>query len=71
MRSCHAAHNARARLDAPGQILPVYLAFFKNIDPPFAEAQAIAARFIPITEARGLPPVELQLLQRAYQYIMG
>lgn len=61
----------RAKVDVPGAVVPVYLAFFKNIDPPFSGADKIGAKFIAITEARGLPPVELQLLQKTYQYIMG
>lgn len=60
----------RARLDVPGEIMPIYLAQFKSIDPPFAAAEKIAAKFIAITEARALPSVELQLLQKSYQYIM-
>ncbi len=60
----------RARLDVPNGILPIYLAQFKNIDPPFEAVESIGAKFIAITQARTQPPVELQLLQKAYQYIM-
>lgn len=59
------------KLDVPNQVIPVYLGYFKNIDPPFDEVATIGAKFIAITEARRLPPVELQLLQKAYQYLMG
>lgn len=61
----------RARLDIPGQIMPIYLAAFKTIDPPFDEVEKAGAKFVAITEARGLPPAELQVLQKAYQYLMG
>jgi hypothetical protein len=52
-------------------IVPVLLAGFTSIDPPFAAAEAIGARFAPITEARGLPAVELELLRRAYEVLIG
>jgi hypothetical protein len=44
---------------------------FTSIDPPFAAAEAIGGRFIAITEARGLPPVELDLLRKAYEILIG
>jgi hypothetical protein len=49
----------------------VLLAGFTSIDPPFAAAESVAARFAPITEARGLPAVELELLRRAYEVLIG
>jgi hypothetical protein len=51
--------------------VPVLLAGFTSIDPPFAAAEAIGARFAPITEARGVPPVELELLRHAYEVLIG
>ena len=51
--------------------VPVLLAGFTSIDPPFAAAEAIGARFVAITEARGLPAVELELLRRAYEVLIG
>jgi hypothetical protein len=42
-----------------------------SIDPPFDAAAGVGAQFIPLTEARGLKPAEMELLQRAYQFIMG
>ncbi len=51
--------------------VPVLLAGFTSIDPPFAAAEAIGARFVAITEARGLPTVELELLRRAYEVLIG
>ncbi|MEJ2059341.1 MAG: hypothetical protein P8Y64_02480 [Gammaproteobacteria bacterium] len=61
----------RAWLDTPDGPLPVHLVRFTGIDPPFAEAERIGAGFITLTEARTLPPVELQLLQQAYRVILG
>ena len=60
----------RARLDVPGDIVSIYLVRFKDMDPPFEAVEQAGAKFIAITEARGLPPVQLQLLQKTYQYIM-
>jgi hypothetical protein len=51
--------------------VPVLLAGFTSIDPPFAAAERVGARFAPITEARGLPTVELELLRRAYEVLIG
>jgi hypothetical protein len=51
--------------------VPVLLAGFTSIDPPFAAAEAVGARFAAITEARGLPAVELELLRRAYEVLIG
>jgi hypothetical protein len=51
--------------------VPVLLAGFTSIDPPFAAAEAIGARFAPITEARRLPDVELELLRQAYEVLIG
>jgi len=61
----------RAEVDTPDGKLPILLAEFTAIDPPFAAAAAAGARFIAITEARGLPPLELELLRRAYEIILG
>jgi hypothetical protein len=55
----------------PAGTVPVLLAGFTSIDPPFAAAEAVGARFAPITEARGLPTVELELLRRAYEILIG
>lgn len=61
----------RAWLDTPEGPLPVYLIRFTTLDPPFEAAERAGCAFIALTEARGLPPVELQLLQRAYGVILG
>lgn len=60
-----------AEVDTPHGTVPVLLAEFTAIDPPFGAAEAIGGRFVAITEARGLPAVELELLRRAYTVILG
>ena len=37
---------------------------------PFDAAERVGGRFIALTEGRGLPPAELDLLRRAYRVIM-
>jgi hypothetical protein len=49
----------------------VHLARFTTTDPPFEQASAHGAAFIDLTQARGLPAVELALLRLAYEKIMG
>ncbi len=58
-------------VDVPGGAIRVLLVRFNDIDPPFAAAEALGARFIDLTEARDLPGVELLLLRRAYEVILG
>ncbi|HZV55485.1 MAG TPA: hypothetical protein VFF82_11145 [Rhodocyclaceae bacterium] len=61
----------RMDVDTVDGVVPVLLAGFTSIDPPFAAAEAIGGRFVAITEARGLPPVELALLRNAYEVLIG
>ena len=61
----------RARVDSPGGSIEVFLARFTTIDPPFDWAEQYGARFIDLTQARGLPDVELQILRLAYEQILG
>jgi hypothetical protein len=58
-------------VDIPGGPIRVLLFRFTDIDPPFASAEGIGGRFIDLTEARGLPNVELLLLRRAYEVLLG
>ncbi|MEW6765257.1 MAG: hypothetical protein AB1344_05655 [Pseudomonadota bacterium] len=41
------------------------------IDPPFAEVERVGGRFIAITEARDLPPVEREALRLVYEHVLG
>jgi hypothetical protein len=52
-------------VDAPEGLIEVFLARFTSIDPPFDWAEQHGARFIDLTQARGLRDVELQILRRA------
>jgi len=49
----------------------IFLAGFTSVDPPFETARAHGSSFIDLTQALGLPPVELDLLRRAYETILG
>jgi hypothetical protein len=60
-----------ATVDTPQGEVHVLLAGFTTIDPPFAAATDAGGRFVAITEARGLPPIELELARRAYTAILG
>lgn len=58
-------------VEAPGGAIRILLGRFTAIDPPFQAAEAIGARFIDLTQARDLATVELLLLRRAYEVILG
>lgn len=61
----------RACVDTSEGPLWIFLARFTTIDPPFEAVEADGARFIELTQARGMPPAELLLLRRAYEQLMG
>jgi len=58
------------RVEIPGSVIRVYLMRFTTIDPPFDRAEAVDAAFVPLTQTRGLPPVQMELLRSAYAAIM-
>lgn len=58
-------------IDAPQQLIVVSLVRFIDIDPPFEIAKKINTDFREITFLRSVPQVELALLQKVYQAIMG
>lgn len=60
-----------ATVQTPAGPITVQLAEVATMDPPFAEAEALGARFVAITEARDSTPVELELLRRAYTVLLG
>ena len=60
----------KARVVVGDQTLNIYLVRFTDIDPPFMAASEVGASFIAITEARNLPPIELEILRKSYEYIM-
>jgi len=61
----------RCRVSSGDGETEVFLARFTAMDPPFETATAQGGAFIDLTQARGLPPVELNLLRRAYETILG
>jgi len=69
--SLEAVADYAVDVDTAEGVVSVLLAGFTSIDPPFAAAEAIGARFAPITEARGLPTIELALLRQAYEVLIG
>ncbi len=54
-----------------GEPIPVFLVRFTATDPPFELAERYHGTFIDLTQARGLPEVELALLRRAYEVVLG
>lgn len=69
--SLEAEAGFKAWVDVPGGPVQVFLARFTAIDPPFEHAEARGARFIDLTQARGLPVAELALLRQAYELVLG
>jgi hypothetical protein len=60
-----------ATVDTPDGEVPVLLAGFTTIDPPFNAADSVGGRFVALTELRGLPATEMDLVRRAYTVILG
>lgn len=61
----------QAWVTTPQGELPVLLACFTTLDPPFAPVEQRGGRFIQLTDARDLPEVERLLLRRAYEHVLG
>jgi hypothetical protein len=61
----------QAWVDTPEGDVPVLLAAFAGIDPPFTAAERVHGRFIAITESQQLSEVERNLLRRAYEHVLG
>lgn len=60
-----------ACVDVAGGPVNILLARFTSIDPPFELAQALQGEFVDLPQARDLPQVELELLRKAYELIIG
>jgi hypothetical protein len=58
-------------VEIPGATVMVYLARLTTIDPPRAHFAETDGRFCAITELRGGHPVEMALLRKAYELILG
>ena len=61
----------QAWVDTPAGDVPILLAAFVGIDPPFVAAERTHGRFIALTESRQLTDVERNLLRRAYEHVLG
>ena len=61
----------QACVDVAGGPVNILLAHFTTIDPPFWLAESLHADFVDLPEARDLPQVELELLRKAYELIIG
>jgi hypothetical protein len=60
----------QAQVDTPDSQINVYLAEFTTTDAPHQQVADIEGKLIAITEARSLPPIELELLKLAYSFLM-
>jgi hypothetical protein len=69
--SLRAEEGYRFLVEVPSRNIQVLLIAIDSIDPPFEVAERIGGRFIDLTQARGLPPVELELLRGAYELVLG
>jgi hypothetical protein len=69
--SLRAETEFQAVVDTPADEIPVLLVEFTTLDPPFAAAEQAGARFIAITEARDRGELELALMRRAYEILIG
>jgi hypothetical protein len=61
----------QAWVDTPVGDVPILLAYFTTIDPPFAAAEGVGGKFIAMTEALSLAEIERNLLRRVYEYVIG
>lgn len=58
-------------VEAPGEKIQIILAAITSMDAPYDIAEQNQAQFIALTQARGLPDVELELLRHAYELVLG
>ncbi|MES9812513.1 MAG: hypothetical protein ABW161_06575 [Candidatus Thiodiazotropha sp.] len=58
-------------VEVPGGTIQVILSNITTVDPPFEQVEKANARFIDLTQARGLPKIELELLRYAYELVLG
>lgn len=59
------------KVEVPGAHIHILLANITTMDPPFEAIEKAGGCFIDLTQARGLPQVELELLRSAYELILG
>lgn len=58
-------------LEVPGERIRIVALAIQTTDPPFDIATANDASFIDLTQAIGLPVVELELLRGIYELVLG
>jgi hypothetical protein len=58
------------QIDTPGGIIIVHMARFMLLDPPHKLMQSRNCRMRTLSELRGRPPAEMELLRRAYTKVM-
>lgn len=58
------------QIETPKGITTVYLARFVLLDPPHQLVQSRGCALKTLPELRGRPPAEMELLRRAYVYVM-
>lgn len=59
-----------ADLLAAGGTLAVHLGEFTTIDPPFEAVAAAQGRFVTLTDIRGLPDTERDVLRLVYEHVL-
>ncbi len=67
----HAEESFHFNVEIPGECLPVLLIGIDTVDPPFELVTRVDGEFIDLTQARDLPPPELELLRGAYEAVLG
>jgi hypothetical protein len=60
-----------AAIETQAGEIPVILVQFAALDPPFAAVEKLGGKFIAITEARDVGDLELALLRKAYEILIG
>jgi len=68
--SLEAEGQYRKAVEVPGETIQIILARITTTDPPFDLAKKAGGAFIDLTQARGLPAIELELLRTAYEFIL-
>jgi hypothetical protein len=69
--SLKAEGEYRLTVEVPGSKIQIILGEITTMDPPFEEVEKVGATFIDLTQARGLPGIELELLRSAYELVLG
>ncbi|MEQ1635224.1 MAG: hypothetical protein ABL903_00955 [Methylococcales bacterium] len=66
----HAEPGFSEQIDTPGGIITIHMARFILLDPPHKLLQSRNCKLRTLPELRGRPPVEIELLRRAYAQVM-